>query len=180
MWPFKKAHEFISAERLDNMRIGYYYKDSFNRSKRNLKSEVRNLNRMYSASKEAEREQIEELEEIYSKINSTDNLQALSPERAKEEIRYAVLRWNSLRVLVEANDNRNCTIWLLEQIISGRIRTPGQLESLFHPWVDSEYTSEEWANLNASWEEQTNEIGKTLEELISLRESILSLYPRAP
>ena len=181
MWPFKKAQELISAERLDDMWIEHQYRDSFNRSKRNLKFEVRNLNRMYSASEERVKKRIEELEEIYSKINSTDNLQALSPERAKEEIRKAVHCWNALRLNVEINDSMNCTIWFLEQIISGRMRTPGQLESLFHPWVDnSEYTSEEWANLNASWEDQTNGINKKREELISLRESILSLYPRAP
>ena len=119
MWPFrKKVHELISREFITSNDILPEYRDSFNKSRRELKSEIRNLERLNSKTELAQVELKQELEEIYSKPKSDEALFDL------DRIHAQIIN-NEQDIM-----RRHNTIWMLKRIIDGSVRTPEELESM--------------------------------------------------
>ena len=94
------------------------YRDSFNKSRRELKLEFRNLDGLNSKTKLAQVELKQELEEIYSKPKSDEALVDLDRIHAQ--------------IISNERDIRRrlSTMHMLNQIIKGVVRTPEELESM--------------------------------------------------
>jgi|AACY02.13.fsa_nt_gi hypothetical protein len=119
MWPFrKKVHELISREFITSNDVLPEYRDSFNKSRRELKLEIRNLEGLNSKTELALVELKQELEEIYSKPKSDEALVDI------DRIHAQII--NNERDM----DQLLSTMHMLRQIITGVVRTPEELESM--------------------------------------------------